>query len=158
MATIRVAEAADGVVIFSEEEGGKGAVGCVVAEELVDGAKKALGLIESDGALAAQVGLKIGHQESSGDAFSGDVADDETDALAAEVEEVVIVTADFASLDAEAGVFEGFERRLRLREEPSLDLFGDFDFLCGAAFGLQPLGKGAALSIDGVGDLVETDQ
>jgi len=40
----------------------------------------------------------------------------------------------------------GFERRLRLREEPGLDLLGDFDFLRSAAFGIQPLGKSAALA------------
>src|SRR5438445_9882576 len=61
MAAVGVAQAAGGVVIFGEEEGGEGTVGSVVAKELVHRAQEALGLIESDGALAAQIGLKIGH-------------------------------------------------------------------------------------------------
>src|SRR5229473_196685 len=158
MAAIRIAQAAAGVIVFGEEESGEGAVGCVVAEELVDGAKEALGLVEGDGALAAQIGLKIGHQEGGGDAFPGDVADDETDTLAAEIEEVVIIATDFASLDAQASIFEGFEWWLRLGEEPGLGLFGNFDFLRGAAFGFQPPGEGAALRFDGVGHFVEADQ
>src|SRR5229473_3913363 len=158
MAAIGKAQAAGGVVVFGEEESGEGAVGCVVAKELIDGTKEALRLVESDGALAAQIGLKIGHQESGGDTFPGDVADDETDTLAAEIQEVVIIATDFASLDAQAGIFEGFEWRLRLGEEPGLDLFGDFDFLRGAAFGFQPPGEGAALRFDGVGHFVEADQ
>src|SRR5216684_657840 len=100
MAAIGVAQAAGGVIVFGEEESGEGAVGCVVAKELVDGAKEALGLVEGDGALAAQVGLQVSHQEGGGDAFPGDVADDETDALAAEIQEVVIIAINFASLDA----------------------------------------------------------
>ena len=158
MAAIGVTQAAGGVVVFGEKEGGERAVGSVVAEELVHRTQQALGLIESDGALAAQIGLEIGHQESGGDSFSGNVADDEAEAVAAEIEEVVVITTDFAGLNTKAGVFEGFERRLRLREEPGLDLLGDFDFLRRAAFGIQPLGKSAALGFDGVGDLVETHQ
>src|SRR5258708_177220 len=61
MAAIGVAQAAGGVVVFGEEERGEGAVGSVVAEELVDGAKEALRLGGGNGALAAQGGRKIGH-------------------------------------------------------------------------------------------------
>src|SRR5229473_1915572 len=158
MAAVGIAQAAGGVVVFGEEEGGECAVGSVVAKELVDGAKEALGLVKGDGALAAQIGLKIGHQEGSGDAFSGDVADDKTDALASEIQEVVIIATDFASLDAQASIFESFEGGLSLREETSLDLLGNFEFLNGAAFGLQSPGKGAALRFDGLGHLVETNK
>src|SRR2546422_7888425 len=81
MAAIGVTQAAGGVVVFGEKEGGERAVGSVVAEKLVHGTQEALGLIESDGALAAQIGLEIGHQESGGDSFSGNVADDEAEPL-----------------------------------------------------------------------------
>src|SRR5437870_10653007 len=97
MAAVGVAQAAGGVVIFGEEEGGEGAVGSVVAKELVHRAQEALGLIESNGALAAQIGWKVGHQEGGGDACSGNVADDEVEAVAAEIDEIVIIAADFAS-------------------------------------------------------------
>src|SRR5712664_1812750 len=112
MAAIGVTQAACGVIVFGEEESGEGAVRRIVAKELVHGAQEALWLVESDGALAAQIGLKIGHEESGGDSLSGNVANDEAEALAAEIQEVVIITADFAGLDAQAGVFEGLERRL----------------------------------------------
>ena len=100
MAAIGIAQAASGVVIFAKEESGERAVGGVVAKEMVHGAHEALGLIESDGALAAKIGLQIGHQESGGDAFSRDVADDEAEAAAAEIEEIVIVSANLVGLEA----------------------------------------------------------
>src|SRR5260370_21532390 len=109
MAAVGIAQAAGGVVVFGEEEGGECAVGSVVAKELVDGTKEALGLVEGDGTLAAQIGLKIGHQESGGDAFPGDVADYETDSLAAEIQEVVIIATEFARLDATAHIFASVE-------------------------------------------------
>src|SRR6266571_840663 len=158
MAAIRVAQAADGIVIFGEEKGGKGAVGSVVAEQLVHGTQEPLRLIESDGALAAQISLQIGHQESGGDAFSGDVADDEAEALLTEIEEVIITAADFASLDAKAGILKSFQGRLPLGEEPGLNLFGDFEFLGDPAIGFQPVGKGAALCFDGLGHFIEAHQ
>src|SRR5437879_13911877 len=70
MAAIGVAQAAGGVVIFGEEESGESAVRRVVAEKLVHRTQEALRLIESESALAAQIGLQIGHQESGGNSFS----------------------------------------------------------------------------------------
>src|SRR5712664_1678200 len=84
MTAIGVTQATRSVVIFGEEQGGESAVGSVVAKELVHGAQEALRLVQSDGALAAEIGLKVGHQESSGDSFSGDVADHEAQTAAAE--------------------------------------------------------------------------
>ena len=112
MAAVGVTETACGVVVLSEEQGGESAVGSVIAKELVHGAQEALRLIESDGALATEIGLQIGHQEGGGDALSGDVADDEAETAAAETQEVVVIAANFAGLDAKAGVLESFERRL----------------------------------------------
>jgi len=77
MAAVCVTQVTCGVVVLGEEKGGESAVGSVGAKELVHGAQEALGLIESDGALAAEIGLEIGHQEGGGDSFSGDVADNE---------------------------------------------------------------------------------
>jgi hypothetical protein len=57
MAAVDVAEAAAGDMVIGEEEGGEGAVGRVLAEELIDGAEEALRLVERDGALAAEIGL-----------------------------------------------------------------------------------------------------
>lgn len=57
MAAIDIAEAAGGDVIVGEEESGEGAIGSVLREELINGAEEALGLIDGDRALAAEIGL-----------------------------------------------------------------------------------------------------
>ena len=158
MAAIDVAEAAGRDVVIGEEERGEGAVGRVLGEELIDGAQEALGLVERDGALAAEIGLQIGHEQSGGDAFAGNVADDEAEAIGAEVEEIVIVAADGARGKAVAGIVERADGRTELREEAALDFVGDFEFLGGAAFGFEFGGGGAALGFEGVGDFVEADE
>src|SRR5882724_12702096 len=114
--------------------------------------------MQGDGALTAQIGLQISHQESGGDTFSGNVSDDEAEAMAAEVEEIVVVAAHFAGLDASSGVVQRFEGRELLREETRLDLFGNFQFLGGAAFGFAFFGEGAALGFERVRDFVEADE
>jgi hypothetical protein len=40
--------------------------------------------------------LQVGHEESGGDAFAGDVPDDEAEFVLAEIEEVVVVASDLA--------------------------------------------------------------
>src|SRR5215470_19118614 len=70
MPAIRVAQALRMVIVFGEEEGSVGAVGGILAKELIHGSQEALRLIQSDSALAAQVRLQVGHQESGGDSFS----------------------------------------------------------------------------------------
>ena len=50
-----------------------------------------MGLVAREGELAAEIGLKVGHEKSCGDALSGDVADDEAETIVAEGEEVVVV-------------------------------------------------------------------
>src|SRR6266481_755703 len=135
MAAVSIAEQASGVVVFGEKESSEGAVGRVFAEELIHRTQEMVGLLLGDGAEAAQIGLQVGHQERGGDSFAGDVGDDEAEAALAEVEEVVIVAADLASLNADARVFESGERRQGLREQTRLHVLGDFEFVRGAAFG-----------------------
>ena len=60
---------------------------------MIDGAEETLRLVERDGALAAEIGLQIGHEKSGGDAFAGNVTDDQAETVRAEVEEVVIVAS-----------------------------------------------------------------
>ena len=117
VATVGVAEAARGVIVFGEEESGEGAVWRVFAEELIDGTKEAVRVVSMNGALAAEIGLEVGHEERGGDALAGDVANDKTEASVAEAEEVVIITADLAGLMTDAGVIEGSEFRKSLREK-----------------------------------------
>ena len=154
MAAVGVAEAAGAVVVLGEEEGGVGAGGGVLKEHAVDRGEKTLGRFKSDADLTAKIGLQIGHEERGGDAFSGDVADDEREAVAAEIEEVVVVSADVAGLDADAGVVEGLEHGQGLGEELGLDLLGDLELLGGAAFGLELIGDGSALGFNFLAQMI----
>ncbi len=102
--------------------------------------------------------LEIGHQQRRGDAFSGDVADDEAEALSAKVQKVEIVTAHRSRLMARTSIFQGFQGRLGLRKKTSLHFFCDLQFVSRAAFRVQLFGDGAALRFDGVRNLVEADK
>jgi hypothetical protein len=108
VAAVGVAEAACGVVVVGEEDGGVGRVGGVLEEESVDGLEEELRFVAGEGELAAKVGLEIGHEKSGGDAFARDVSDDEAEPLVTEGEEVVVVAANVAGLDTDAGIVEGF--------------------------------------------------
>ena len=111
MAAVGVMQEARRVVIFGEEQRGVGAVGGVFAEELVHGAQEMIGLLVGDGGEAAQIGLQVGHQERGGDSFAGNVRDYEAETILTEIEEIVVVAADLAGLDADARVFESAEWR-----------------------------------------------
>jgi hypothetical protein len=158
VAAVGVAESAGGVVVVGEEDGGVGAVGGVLEEETVDGLEEELRLVAGEGVLAAEVGLEIGHQEGGGDALASDVTDDETEALVTEGEEVVVVAADVAGLDADAGVVEGVEWGKGLGEEAGLDLLGDLELLGGAALRLEAFGGVAALALDLASDLAGAEE
>jgi hypothetical protein len=158
MAAINVTEAAAGDVVIGEEEGGEGAVGSVLREELVDDAKNIFQAIVRDGALAAQIGLQVGHEQRGGDAFAGNVADDEAEAVGAEVEKVVIIAADGARGITVTGIVERLNWRADLRKKTALNFVGDFEFLDGATVEFEFCGSGAALGFEGVGDFVEADE
>src|SRR6266849_1124776 len=50
--------------------------------------------------------------------FAGNITDHQPEPLAAEIEEVIVIAADLASLDADTRVLERGQGRKRLREEP----------------------------------------
>ena len=158
MAAVGVAEAAGGFVVFAKEQCGERAIRRVLAEELIDRAQKTLWVVAFDGALAAEIGLQIGHEQRCGDAFAGNIADDEAQSIAAEAEKVIIVAADLTGLMTDAGILERGELRKSLRKQARLDLLGDFDFLGGAAFGFEALSLDPSLGFDGVGNFIEADQ
>jgi len=126
MAAIDVAQAAGRNVVIGEEEGGESTVRRVLGEELINGAEEALRLVKRDGALAAEIGLEIGHEESSSDAFAGNVGDDQAEAAGAEVKKVVIVATDDPCWKAVAEIVESVDRRANLRKKTALDFVGDF--------------------------------
>src|SRR5260221_6921991 len=116
VAAVGVMQEARRVVILGEEQRGVGAVGGVFAEELVHGAQEMSGLLVGDGAEAAQIGLQVGHQESGGNSFSGNVRDDEAAAVFADVYGIRINVRDMAALAADARGYERWRNARGLRE------------------------------------------
>src|ERR1039457_6451474 len=98
MPTIRVTQAPRLVVVFGEEERGVGAVRWVFVEELGDRAQEAWRRTQGNGALAAQIRLQIGHQESPRDSFSRNVADHHPEPVPPQTEEIVVIATHLASL------------------------------------------------------------
>jgi hypothetical protein len=69
------------------------------------------------------MGLQIGHQQRGVDALAGDVGQHQSDLVAAQFEEVVIVSADAPGLETAAREFELDRGTLkRLRCEPRIQL------------------------------------
>src|SRR6266851_2349742 len=116
MAAVDIAQISRRIIVITEKQCGEAAVGRVVAKEPVYLLQQALRLFQRQGELAAQIGLQIGHEESSGNSLSCHVGDNEADTVRAETEEVVVIAADSARGDAGSGIFERLERRLRLRK------------------------------------------
>src|SRR6476646_2064105 len=100
MSAVGIAQAPRLAVKFSKEEAGIRVVGRILIEKLIHGVQKALRLIQSNGTLAAQIGLQVGHQKSAGNSLSGNITQHQAKALAAEIEEIVIVAADLSGLKA----------------------------------------------------------
>ena len=131
-------------------------VGHVFVEQLVDGFQQAGEIIEGKGIAAAQVGLKIGHEKSRGNSLPRNVGEHKREMprgsikgpsrspveplRRAEIEEVVIVAADLAGLEAAADVVERIELRKHLREETRLDFTRDLDFVSGTTILFQAIG------------------
>src|SRR5262249_5086028 len=147
-----------GVVIFREEECRERSIERVLAEKLVYSAQQPLWLVERNGTLAPQIRLQVSHEQSGRDAFSGNVADDQAEAAPPQVEKIVIVTADFARLDASTRIFQRVDGGKGLREEPSLHLSRDFDLLRGAPFGFDFCCLRAPSRFERVRNFVEADQ
>ena len=124
-------------MVVREEEAGEGALGRVVAEEVVDGLEEALRLVEGERDLAAEVRLEVRHEQRGGDALAHHVADDEAQTVGAEAQEVVVVAAHRARGEAGPRVVERAEGGPGLGEEPGLHLAGDRQLVRGATLGLE---------------------
>src|SRR6478752_3418663 len=88
MSTIGIAQAPRLAVKFSKEEAGIRVVRRILIEKLIHGVQKALRFIQSNGTLAPQICLQVGHQESAGNSLSGNITQHQAKPLATEVEEV----------------------------------------------------------------------
>src|SRR3954469_1826049 len=94
------------VVILSKEQCGVGAVGRILVEQLVHALQKTLRLIGCNCALAAEACLQISHQKRRGNSLPRNVPHDQPKPLSAQIEEIVIITADFACLEASPRILE----------------------------------------------------
>ena len=96
MARIRVTEGPSGAVINSDEKGGEAIVARVAHKMLVQAGDE-FGGAETFRAvgehLAAERGLKAGHQKSGGDPFTGNIRDGDGNMCRAELDEIVVVAA-----------------------------------------------------------------
>src|SRR5271165_5447426 len=158
MAAVGVAQAAGLIVVFGKEERSVGAVGRVLAEEAVDRLQQPLRFFDRHGALTAQIGLQIGHEESGGNSLAGNVADYQAKPLLAQSQEIVVIATHLAGLNAASCVIQGFQGRQMLGKESSLYLFRDLELLGDAALRFCFLGHCAALRLDGASHFVEADQ
>src|SRR5712692_10970951 len=158
MSTVSVAQALRLVVIFGKEEGGVGVVGGIVIKQFVDRSQEPLRVIPCNRALASQVRLQIRHQQGARDSLTCNVAEHQADPVSAQVEEVVVIASDLASLTAETRVFESLQGRQGLWEQSRLHLLGNRQFLSGAAFRFQLLCRRASLCLYSLCHFVEADQ
>ncbi len=156
MAAVSVMKAACFCVVVSEKQRGVSAFDGIPVEQLVDRTQKEFRLRQDEGALAAQVGLQIGHEQGSGDPFPRDISDHESEALLPEIEKVKVVSADLASLAAQTGIFKCLHLRMHLGEEASLHLPGDLNFLSGAALGLIFLSQRPPFGLHAACEFVES--
>jgi hypothetical protein len=75
MPAVGIAQATGLIVVFGEKERSVGVLGSVFEETPIDALHELRGFVESHGALAAKIRLKIRHQQSRADPLTGDIAD-----------------------------------------------------------------------------------
>src|SRR6185437_5171175 len=136
MPAVGVTQAARFVVVIGEKERRIRIVSRVFIEEAVYGAEEKFWIRQRKSALAAQIGLQVGHQQSSSDPFAGDVANHQTQPAFSYVQKIEVVSANLMRLQAQTGIFERFYFGMYLRKQTSLYLSGDLNFLAGPLFGL----------------------
>ena len=158
MTAVRVSQAARPIVELGVEERGVGVLGRVLVEQPVHRSEQLFRLLHSGGALAAQVGLKVGHQQRRRNALAGDVAKHQAEPRLAEIEKVVVVAADLSRLNAGAGVLQGLQFGQSLWKQPRLHLPGNLQLVSSPPLRIPPFGGGLALRLHRAADFVETDQ
>src|SRR5262249_17625911 len=125
MTAIRVAELARLIVVCRKEDRRVVVLSAILVKQLIHRSKEPLRLLPGCRASAAQIRLKICHQQSSRDALARDIANHQAEPSLAEIQKIVIIAADGASGAAKANIGEGLKRRMPLRKEARLYLLGD---------------------------------
>src|SRR5215470_10797722 len=106
------------------------------------------GLVESHGALAAKIRLKIRHQQSCADSLTGDIPDYQAKSFSTCCKKIVVVSAHLTSLLTDPGIFQGFQNRQILRKQSSLHLLCDVELLGNTALRFASFCRGAPLCLD----------
>src|SRR5689334_10148794 len=106
MTAIRVAQLPRFIVVFSKKDRCVVVLGAVLVKQLIHRLQESLRLSPSRRALAAQIRLKICHQQSACYALSRDIANHQAQSSLAQVKEVVIIAADGASGVAKSNIGE----------------------------------------------------
>src|SRR5206468_3760924 len=120
--------------------------------------KKSFGLFDGDGTLAAQICLKVGHQQRGRHSLSHNIADHKPEPLLPEIQKVVVVATHAPRLHARARILQRPHRGHSLRKESRLHLHGNFQFVRRATLGLQLFRGCAAFRFNCAADLVEADE
>src|SRR5215831_15738187 len=107
MTAIRVAQMARLIVVFRKEDRRVIVRGAILVKQLIHRLKEPLRLFPGYRTLAAQIRLKICHQQSSRYALARDIANHQTELPLAEVQKIVIIAAHGASRVAKAAIGEG---------------------------------------------------
>ena len=74
------------------------------------------GLVESHGALAAKMRLKIRHQQSSADSLTCDIPDDQAKSFSTCRKKIIVVSAHVTSLLTDLGIFQSPQNRQILKK------------------------------------------
>src|SRR5262249_45548521 len=146
------------IVVLGKEDRRVIVRGTIFVKQLIHRSKEPLRLFRGYRALAAQIRLKICHQQSSRDALARDVANHQAEPPLAELQKIVIIAANGASRVAKATIGDGSQRRMPLREEARFSLLGDCQVVSGLALGLQLCRFRTALGINSTCRLVDFDQ
>jgi len=129
VSAVDIAQAARVVVITAEEEG-RVAIGLRVTEEVIVHSSQQDGKVAAiDSGAVVEAPLQIRHEQGRRHPLAGNVGHDKPDSARSQVEEIIIVAADGARLNAPAGVIERSQGRPFPGEKLALHRSGHGDFL-----------------------------
>src|SRR5262249_1277644 len=111
MTAIQVAQPARHIVVLRKKDRCVIVRGAVFEKQLIHRSKELLRLFPGYRTLAAQIRLKICHQQSSRYALARDIGDHQAEPPLADVQEIVIIAADGASKAANGTISEGLKRQ-----------------------------------------------
>ena len=108
--------------------------------------------------LNPQVRLEICHQKRCSYTLADNIAGYQGETRFSEFEEIEVIAPHLASLYTHTREFKRSYRWQNLREKPCLNLFGNFEFICAALFGLELAGDHTPLNFDLPAHLVKSCQ